>query len=53
MLRILPAIEPLFPHTPDSQLAEAESQLELGAPPCKVHHAKRPFRNNFYTGNLL
>ena len=35
MLRILPAIEPLFPHTPDSQLAEAESQLEL-----VLHHAK-------------
>ena len=35
MLRILPAIEPLFPHTPDSQLDETESQLEL-----VLHHAK-------------
>ena len=34
MLRILPAIELLFPHTPDFQLGETESQLELDGP-CK------------------
>ena len=34
MLRILPAIELLFPNTPDAQLGETESQLELDGP-CK------------------